>query len=68
MRRKDFDERIKLFKIGDWIKFDCRGMYGNYRVEGKLKKVDERGYVHLDRGFAHSYRKIITISLDGKTQ
>ena len=62
-KRKDFDERIKLFKIGDRVKLDCSGLYGRYRVEGKLKKVDmESGRVQLDKGFARSYRKIIAIS------
>lgn len=61
MNRKDFDERIKLFKQGDWIKLHCRGNYGEYSIEGKFKKVDARGFVHLDQGFAHSYRRITAI-------
>ena len=61
MRRKVFDERIRLFKEGDRIKLILRGMYGTYQREGKFKKVDDRGFVHLDKGLPHSYRKIITI-------
>lgn len=64
MKRKDFDERMKFVKEGDWIKLDLRGMYGNYRIEGKFKKVTDRGFVYLDRGFAHSYRKLIDIGVN----
>jgi len=60
MRRKDFDEKIRFFKEGDWIKLILRGMYGTYQVEGKFKKVDDRGFVHLDKGFI-SYKKLITL-------
>lgn len=61
MYRKDFDEKIRLFKEGDWIKLVLWGRYGTYQIEGEFKKVDERGFVHLNKGFAYSYKKIITI-------
>lgn len=62
MRRKDFDERIQLFKDGDWIKLIVRKMYGgNYQIEDKFKKVDDRGFIHLDKGLVYSYKKIIAI-------
>lgn len=61
MKRKDFDDRIQMFKPGDSMVLHVRGMYGEYRVEGKLRKVDDRGFVYLDHGFAHSYRKITSM-------
>jgi len=61
MHRKDFDERIRLFKEGDWIKLVVRGMDGNYQIEDKFKKVDDRGLVHLDKGLVYSYKKLITL-------
>jgi len=61
LRRKDFDEQIKKFEEGDTITLHLRGMYDRYAVTGEFMKVDDRGFVYLDKGFAHSYRKIIAI-------
>lgn len=61
MRKKNFLERMKAFKPGDHIVLHIRGIYGDYKKEGKLKKVDQNGFVYLDHGVAHSYRKIISI-------
>ncbi len=61
MKRKDFDEMIKQFKTDDTITLHLRGMTDRYSVTGKFVKVTDRGFVYLDKGFAHSYRKIIAI-------
>ena len=65
MNRSDFEDRIKFFQIGDWIKLTCRGNYGYYRETGRLVKI-ENGRVYLDRGMSHSYRRIqrIDVCLD----
>ena len=61
MHRKDFDEKIRFFNEGDWIKLVVRRMGGNYQVEDKFKKVDDRGFVHLDKGLVYSYKNLITL-------
>jgi len=65
MKRKEFDELIKTVEPGDSTVLHISGMYGRYRVEGKFQKVDDRGFVYLDHGFAHSYRKITSIRVNG---
>lgn len=61
MKRAEFEERMRLFHSGDCVRLVCRGNYGDFTVIGILRKV-ERGYVYLDRGFAHSYRRIKSVS------
>ena len=62
MKRKDFDERIKMFKPGDYMRLHIRGNYGEYAAEGKLRKVED-GRVYLDKGFSHSYKRITAIHM-----
>ena len=63
MIKKDFVKRLEELDLHslDPIILTLRGIYGNYRVEGVLDHIDERGFIHLDKGFAHSYKKLISI-------
>jgi len=61
MKRKEFEEQMKQFKIGDWLTLDLQGPYGQYRVSGYLVKV-EYSQVHLDIGDPHSHEKLVKIS------
>jgi len=60
MNKKAFAKAIQEINYGDNIIINYRGIYNEYIHEGILKKI-ERGFVFLERGQAHSYRKIISI-------
>jgi len=60
MNKKAFAKAIQGINYGDRVKLSVRGIYNNYVHEGILKKI-ERGFVFLEKGKAHSYRKIISI-------
>jgi len=62
MNRFEFEDRIKLFHVGDCMRLICRGNYGDYVEVGRLIKV-EKGRVYLDKGFSHSYRRIKRIEI-----
>ena len=61
MKRKEFDEITKSLKKGDLIRVIYRGISYDYEEKGRFQKIDDRGFLYLDRGFAHSYRKILAI-------
>lgn len=60
MNRSEFEETMRMFHAGDFIRLICRGNYGSYEHKGRLVKV-ERGRVYLHDGFSHSYRRITRI-------
>lgn len=61
MKRKVFDRVIEGIQMGDRVKIEVMGELGRYRVEGFLKEITDDRVVHLQKGFFHSYRKIIKI-------
>ena len=62
MKLKDFEARMQIIKVGDFVTLYIRGNYGTYAEAGNIRKI-ENGYVYLEHGFAHSYKRIISIRL-----
>ena len=60
MNKKAFAKAIQGINYGDNIRIHYRGIYNEYIHEGVLRKI-ERGFVFLEKGQAHSYRKLISI-------
>lgn len=62
MKLQQFQARLQTINIGDYVKLLIRGNYADYTREGKLVKV-QNGYVYLDSGMAHSYKRIKSIGI-----
>ena len=61
LNRVDFEEAVKQFKAGDWVKLVMQGPYGRFLIDGFLVKVED-GKVYLDYGAPpHDYLKIVAI-------
>lgn len=62
MKQKEFDERIKLFKIGDHVRLYIRGNYGDYVKEGIIQKINRKNRrISLLNSTGHSYARIISM-------
>lgn len=58
MNRQDFEDKMEMILPGDKIRLVIRGNYEDKVEEGIFVKVDRDGFVYLNEGFAHSYRRI----------
>jgi len=62
MKKQEFQNQLVTFRVGDSIKIEVRGNYGNYLHEGVLTKI-ENDRIYLDSGKSHSYQRINSIKL-----
>jgi len=57
MINSEYERSRHDLKEGDFVVMQVRGNYGDYEVQGYVKKI-EKGRIYLRKGISHHYKRI----------